>query len=213
MADEAQGIITSNFGQGIGGDIDLSTQKLRLIGGVDISTDTFGNAPSGNITVEVADAILFEPNNSAQSDFGNIQTVSYQAGTAGDIQVSTRQLAIAGDGISSRTVGSGKGGTIQVSADNILLVNGSSISSATLGAGAGGNVAVTANTIEVRGCSASLPVTQHHFSFCNRYRPCRQCHYQHSKIACPRWRAHRLFYAGCRQCRYGNYNSLRTGRR
>ena len=144
-------IATTNFGQGIGGNINLSAQQLRLVGGVDIGTDTFGSASSGNVVIAVSDAVRIDPNNSALSDFGNIQTVSYRSGTAGNIKVSTGELAIAGDGISSRTIGAGQGGTVRVLANSVALMNGGNISSATLGAGAGGDVTVSTDTIEVSG--------------------------------------------------------------
>ncbi|MEM9163260.1 MAG: S-layer family protein [Cyanobacteria bacterium P01_F01_bin.4] len=153
---DASGQVDSSFttmglGSGLGGAIDVSAQRLRLVDGAAIRTETFGLAPGGDIAVAASDAIQFESTAANQINFGSIQTNSFVVGQAGNIDVSTGQLIIMGDGISSQTLGTGSSGTVSVMADQIRLTNGGSIASATLGVGNGGNILVEANDIDASG--------------------------------------------------------------
>lgn len=161
------GIFTNNFGQATGGNIDVSAQQLRLFGDADISTDTFGNGSSGDITIAASESIRIMPDGEPPG-FGNIETASYQTGTAGNIKISAQQLALSSKGASStsesssivsQTAGPGSGGNVQVLADSIALTDGGNISAVAFGKGNSGSVVVAANAIEVIGIAplALLP--------------------------------------------------------
>ena len=145
------GFATMSFADGTSGQLDVTTPKLVLSGDTSINTETYGNAASGKLTVTATESVLFEGNQALPPTFGQINTLSYGTGAAGDLSLSTGRLTILGDGISSQTLGSGPGGLVTVSADQISLQNSGSISSATRAAGNGGSVQVQADSIEVRG--------------------------------------------------------------
>ncbi|MEM9087265.1 MAG: S-layer family protein [Cyanobacteria bacterium P01_F01_bin.53] len=149
------GFATTSIGPGEGGDIALVAPQLRLVGGGSILTETFGPATSDDISLAVSDAIRFDLERADQTDSGTVFSISYGSGAAGDIDVSTGQLVIVDDGISSQNLGLGPGGTVDVRADAVTLTNGGNLASATLGPGAGGNVFVEANDINVIGVDPS----------------------------------------------------------
>ncbi|MEN8444901.1 MAG: S-layer family protein [Cyanobacteria bacterium J06555_13] len=147
----SSGLVTTSIGAGQGGEIELAAQRLRMAGGGQILTETFGDSVSGDITVVTTDAVDFEITGAEPESSGSISSISYRPGAAGDIGVSTRILSIADQGISSQTIGSGLGGTVRVFADQLTLTDGASIASAALGTGPGGNVWVNAADITIIG--------------------------------------------------------------
>ncbi len=155
----ASGFYTLNFGSGLGGDVNISTQQLRLAEGARIVLDTFGAAPSGNISIAAFDAVLLEPgeiaNLSGIVDHA-IKTYSYSAGAAGSISIKTGRLANIGGAITSEATRSGNGGSVTLIADQLRVINGASIASGALGSGDGNDVVITANTVEVSGVDTNL---------------------------------------------------------
>jgi filamentous hemagglutinin family protein len=145
----SSGINASTFGTNNGGDIHVSTDKLQLFDGADISSFS-SNQPLGGILI-------------SGSGTGN----------GGNITVNARTIEIAGvsplapdtnTGLSSVTFGSGRSGDVKVSAQRLIVKDGASISTAVLvgalslgvpapgaGKGEGGNLSIDADEIEVLG--------------------------------------------------------------
>ena len=153
------GFATNSFGFVRGGDINIEAPQLYLTGGAEVITTTLGPAAGGNLSVNVTDSIFFELDNAVVPESGRIFSVAFGSGKVGDIHIETGQLDIEDNGIASRNIGSGEGGTVRVIADDIVVSVGASIASVALGAGAGGDLFVEADTIDVVGINpvAFLP--------------------------------------------------------
>lgn len=147
----ATGLVTTSLGAGQGGELDVAAQQLQMVGGGQIITETFGTGNSGDIKVVTTDAIEFDIEGPGQEESGSITSISYGLGAAGDIEVSTRILSIAEQGIFSQNIGPGSGGTVRVFADQVTLTDGATIASAALGTGQGGDVWVDAADITIIG--------------------------------------------------------------
>ncbi|MBW4566059.1 MAG: filamentous hemagglutinin N-terminal domain-containing protein [Mojavia pulchra JT2-VF2] len=148
------------LGFGKAGDILISTPKLILRNGGQISSLTFGAARTGNIVVNASDyvdLIGVSPLNS--SVFSLISAATFSSGDVGNIAVSTGKLFITGGGaLTSSTFGTGKGGNITVDAIDSVAVIGyapmifqaSNISTTALNAGDAGNLTINTSNLSVR---------------------------------------------------------------
>ncbi len=144
-------LATMSYGSGSGGNVDITSPRLLLIGDTSIGTDTFTTGIGGDVTIKATETIRFESNQEAMPDFGQINANSFGNSTSGTITISTGDLVILGDGISSQSLGAGAGGLVSVEAERITLASGGNIGASTLFAGQGGDVTVTADTIDIQG--------------------------------------------------------------
>jgi filamentous hemagglutinin family protein len=102
---------------GNAGDIQITTQNLNLMGGGELIVSTRG-AGNGGTTLVNASNIAISGKNSGIFATAN----SGSTGNGGDILISTQSLTVAAGGlIDADTSGSGKGGVISVTADNITI--------------------------------------------------------------------------------------------
>ncbi|HEY9611746.1 S-layer family protein [Allocoleopsis sp.] len=159
-ASTRSGLFNETLGIAKGGDIRLSTQHLVMQGGAGILANTFGNAPSGNLSVNASDSIRlsgFSPIN--PNAVSEIRATTFSSGRAGNVAVSTGQLnAVDGGGISSLTFGTGNGGDVTVNAAESVEMTGvspgilrpSSVSAATFNAGNAGSVTVNTSRLVLR---------------------------------------------------------------
>ncbi|MGR3277015.1 two-partner secretion domain-containing protein [Acaryochloris marina NIES-2412] len=151
--DSASNISTITFGFGDSGDVNVSTQRLHLVNGAQISTRgikiAFGNQG-------------FTPG------VGNVGNVTVQADQSitvdGASQLAPDLLSFLG----SITNGTGKGGDVSVFTQNLTVKDGGSLSSAVfssainsgpvppnIGEGNGGNLTIDAATVNVIGINNS----------------------------------------------------------
>jgi len=126
---------------GQGGDVNVTANHLNLASGGQISANTFGPGPGGNVSVMAGDVLI-----SGSSTFDNFGTpIVFQSG-------------IFSSSILSGDLGTGgKGGSIRLSANGLRITDGGQISSSTLGSGDGGSVSVTAQTAILDGTGSALP--------------------------------------------------------
>ena len=160
---------TSSYGEGPGGSVEITTDRLSVIhGGMiqsksdkqgrggniklkviqldvtdhgEITTDCQRSGAGGNIAVRARDAVRI-------ADSGRLSAISQSAGyggNAGNISIDTSgTLTVSDDGlITGGTLGSGRGGNITIDADTIEIDRGY-VSSSTRGTGSGGNITVEA---------------------------------------------------------------------
>jgi filamentous hemagglutinin family protein len=137
------GIFTNTFGTGTGGDIRITTGRLIMREGGVIGANSGGVVASGfipfggkggNVTIEARDsvelsgAVAVSPERQLQGIVtSGPGTTTFSSSPAGDLTIRTRRLAIAdGAGISTATVGSGKGGTLTIEASESVEVIGKS---------------------------------------------------------------------------------------
>jgi filamentous hemagglutinin family protein len=154
--------IESQSGSGASGNAGIATinvrgQLLMENEGV-IDTDTYGSGGGGEINITAGSLAMWSGNSdvetyiSCDSSFG-------ATGAAGGVNLNVRgQLAMSGNVyISTDTVGSGKGGQVNVTAGSLTMTGGNNfdfsttISSDTYGAGNAGQVTVTAGSLSING--------------------------------------------------------------
>jgi filamentous hemagglutinin family protein len=139
-------------GIGSGGSIDVTTGRLNLSNGGEISASTFNQGNAGNIGIN-ARSIDLRRNSKI------ITQVDDEAkGNAGDINIKTQLLNIQEEsGISSATFGNGNAGNLTVKADDISLIGskgrlftGITSSVYERANGKGGDIDITTNNLDIR---------------------------------------------------------------
>ncbi|MBN3922419.1 MAG: S-layer family protein [Nostoc sp. NMS4] len=136
-------IAVGSLGSGAGGNINLTTGQLTLNNGVELSASTSGSGNAGNLTiaansVNLSQGARVSSNTSSSGAAGDITFRTDQLTLNG-----------AGTGLfATTTAGStGKGGNITVAAKTALFQDDAAIAVGSLGSGAGGNISVTANQV------------------------------------------------------------------
>ncbi|MCP4347785.1 MAG: filamentous hemagglutinin N-terminal domain-containing protein [Desulfobacterales bacterium] len=117
-------------GAGDGGIVKMTTRELNITGGAGISTSTRGGGQGGDIIIQADDITLSGESRSGQ------HTVIF-ANTEGENKEA-----------------SGKGGTIELSAETLTLSEGSEITATTFGPGEGGNINIYVREMTVSGKSS-----------------------------------------------------------
>jgi filamentous hemagglutinin family protein len=136
---------TEGEGEGAGdaGAIVIEAQHVRITGGAQIGSSTFGSGQGGTITVTAAEVILegMTPDNRFPAGiFAN--ALADAEGDAGAIVIEAQHVRITGGAqIASRTLGPGHGGTVTVTAAGALTVSGQGgLFANTTGTGQGGDI-------------------------------------------------------------------------
>jgi len=109
---------------GDAGNISVQTQTLELKNGGFVQTETRGSGHAGDIEVQAEEEVVVD----GQGGRASISAFTYavsQGGDAGAITLRTKTLELKDGGvIDSRTSGSGNGGTIDVEAENEIVIDG-----------------------------------------------------------------------------------------
>ena len=114
-----------------GGNINIDTDSLLVDGGAQINTSTFGDGDAGNITVIANDVKLLERVGENPSGlFARADYVGFD--------------------------GAGKGGNIDLTANNLLISDGAEVAVGISNSGDAGNLKITADKIELTGTSAGI---------------------------------------------------------
>ena len=165
------------------GDINITTEQLKIQNRGNISSQTNGSGNAGNITIQASDSIFINGTGNATTA---ITTNTYETGKGGDLNITTGDLTIQnGAQVTAGTFGNGDSGKLSVTADSIhlttatalstqtqgkgnsnnliiqtrtlLVENGAVISASTTGEGQGGNLTVnSSDSVELRGNNSSL---------------------------------------------------------
>ncbi len=143
------------FGDGNGGNVDLTTDKLTIKDGATISASNFlsGNAnvppglgKAGNIEIK---ANTIEIDSSTTEPASSITAATF-AGGGGNIVLNSKTLtAENGSQITAETLGEGAGGSIQIATETLSLNSGAIISSSTIAEGDAGTISVTSNLLDI----------------------------------------------------------------
>ncbi|MGD1952916.1 MAG: filamentous hemagglutinin N-terminal domain-containing protein [Leptolyngbyaceae cyanobacterium] len=151
------GFDTASLSDSPAGNVELNTGNLFIRDGANISTTTFSDAPGGTLIVNVDDVLELSGTGMVQNTGGPVELPSSLVsssgranfpgevgdGTAGALQVTANELTILdGAAISLASLGDGDAGTLTVDANQIQLVSG--IINAATQSGAGGNVTLQA---------------------------------------------------------------------
>lgn len=137
-----------------GGDIQVQGRRITLTDGSSIQAFTRGALSGGTVSVNASDAVELTGFVSAGSGFSysNLQTNTFDTGSAGDLRIITRKLIVRdGAFVSTGTLGTGNGGNLDVNAlESVELIGSdSSLVTRTERAGAAGNLTITTRKLIV----------------------------------------------------------------
>jgi large exoprotein involved in heme utilization and adhesion len=149
-------ISSSTTGDGRAGDLMLRGGRVTLAGGAQISSASGNNAGAvgggqgGEVTIIADEAIAISGRGST------ISNNTFGIGDAGNISLTTSTLRMDNEGSIEAGGAGGRAGDIRVGATNVTLTGGATINTSTTGAGPGGSVIVTAaDLISVSGRDAN----------------------------------------------------------
>jgi filamentous hemagglutinin family protein len=150
-------ISAASDGSGDGGTVNMMTNVLQLDSAV-ISTTAFSTGAGGNVTVTADNLQL--------ADRGRIASSTNASGNAGDVLVNASSMILDGTGGQLGETGifaasrlgirgsAGRGGSVVVSGNQLLLENGGAISTSSSNAAPAGSVQLTLGTLAIESDSS-----------------------------------------------------------
>ena len=145
-------ITTSAGGMGNGGNIIITAGSLSLLNGARLSAATSGAGNAGNITVNAPEIQLSGVTSglfAGTTSSGNAGNLTIQPrGNEQSVRVNLQE----GAQISTSTEGSGRGGTLMITAPEFITLtgDGSIIAAEAGGSGTGGNLNLTTGTLNIQ---------------------------------------------------------------
>jgi filamentous hemagglutinin family protein len=151
------GATVSTSGEG-GGSIQIWGRNVFINGGSQVAASTQGAKSGSGLTVNASESLEVNGFALFGNVFGNISTLSFGDGQAGDLTIETRRLSIQdGAQIVSGTLGNGSAGQLTVNASESVEVadrnstgDSSSLASFTGNAGQAGNLTVNTRRLIIR---------------------------------------------------------------
>ena len=154
-------ISIDTLGSGNAGNLTINTQRLIIRDGADIRTSSLSenSGNGGNLIVNASESVEVIGTTQDGLTGSSISTDSGGNGAAGNIRITTGRLIVRDGGrVSAFTLGSGKGGTLDVNASDSVEVIGtrpdgvfaSYLSTESSGTGAAGNISITTGRLIVR---------------------------------------------------------------
>ncbi len=133
-----EGVISvKTEGSGFAGTINLETQNLNLTNGIEINASTFAEGKAGKINLSATNINL----NQAE-----VNAVTNSTGNAGNINFFADNINLDNAKINALTTNTGDGGNINIlNTENLNLVNNSEISASTSGEGKAGSIDLNVN--------------------------------------------------------------------
>lgn len=152
------GLGTTSFSQSPSGNLTVSTKKLIVSEGADISTAALGGGQGGSLTINASESIELIGITIGDLTVGGLLAASGRAnlpeleatGASGDIRVTTKNLVVR-DGaiIDVQSLGVGDAGNLEIVADSILLDNQGTLSAVST-SGRGGNIILKTGSLLMR---------------------------------------------------------------
>jgi filamentous hemagglutinin family protein len=136
-------------GEGLGGDVRITTGSLFLTNGGGVNTSTQGLGSAGRVIINARDSVQIS-GTAPILNFRSGVTTSAESGavgSGGDVMISTGSLSVSDSGtINTNSQGQGKAGNIQIQAkDAVEFDGGNAISTLEQGGvGRGGNIDIAA---------------------------------------------------------------------
>jgi filamentous hemagglutinin family protein len=167
--------VVTEEGIGQGGDINIKARNLTLTTkkesgelGAFLQAGTLGQGDSGNITIQVDDAVKFD--GAVSGAFSNVGTRENKAiGQGGNIDIQARSLSITdGASVLTGTLGQGDAGNINITTSDSLVISGTApfptLADGTVGGfssvlytatdegaeGQGGDIGIDTNSLQVK---------------------------------------------------------------
>ena len=142
-----------------GGNVEINTSSLYVMGGARIESNTFGVGRAGDVVITAADFVVFEGAAANGQSISSAASVGVESqGDSGDIEIRSRVVRIIGDegtqigpGLFTSALGTGNAGNILIVADELDVSNGliNTFSSQT----SGGEITIIADQIRLTGNS------------------------------------------------------------
>ncbi|AFY54829.1 filamentous hemagglutinin family N-terminal domain protein [Rivularia sp. PCC 7116] len=144
---------------GDAGNINITTESLKVLDGAGVSSRTFGLGNSGFININAAqsiDVIGISPINRSQNSAIGSATLS--SGKSGNVKLSTKNLSILDAGaIATISLSSGSAGNVTINSENTQVAGKSrgffgitTITATTFGEGDAGNLTLNTKTLSIR---------------------------------------------------------------
>ncbi|MEH1924324.1 two-partner secretion domain-containing protein [Nostoc sp.] len=122
------GLFSYAYSTGDAGNLKINTQNLLVRDGANVVTQTYSAGKTGSITVNAEDVQLI--GRTANGDFASdlsVQAGLGSTGDAGDLTINTQRLLVRdGAYVDASIYGTGKGGSLTVTANDIQLIGTSS---------------------------------------------------------------------------------------
>ncbi|MGI0494459.1 filamentous hemagglutinin N-terminal domain-containing protein [Alkalinema pantanalense CENA528] len=136
-------ITTSSGGSGNAGNLEIGAYRLSIRGGSAITSETRASGQAGSLSISAVDFVDVT-GTSANGIFpSSITSGTFGSGNASQLTIKTRQLSLQNKGvISSSSGGSGQAGDIDITTQSALLDNQAQIQTISL-SGKGGNIQLT----------------------------------------------------------------------
>ena len=167
-ATDRASISTTTFSDGDANNLTLNTKKLRIIDGASLSSSSFANGNAGDITVNASELVEVEGKSNSSISTNNpqstiraaVQTVSPPArkalglpdipsGDGGNVAITTPVLNIIQEGVVTvENQGTGAGGMLNISAEQLNLSEAGKITAATE-SGTGGTVNLNTENLQI----------------------------------------------------------------
>jgi filamentous hemagglutinin family protein len=159
VRDRAQVSTATSQGSGEAGELRIDTGRLLVRDGAQVSTATRGQGKGGSLQITATDSIELIGTSADGRFISGLLTESYGSGDAGDLTIDTGRLLV-GDGarVSAITFSSGKGGSLQITATDLIEVIGvpalspgsSGLFAQSQGSGNAGNLRIDTGRLLVR---------------------------------------------------------------
>ncbi|MFB2892960.1 filamentous hemagglutinin N-terminal domain-containing protein [Aerosakkonemataceae cyanobacterium BLCC-F50] len=121
-------LIAYTYGAGTAGDIRIETRRLLIRNGGSIGVSTYSSGLGGNLIVNASESVEVLGSGFATSLSTASLGYDNDAGNAGTVQISTKNLILRDGGrISTSTFGAGNGGTIRVDASESVQASGQAV--------------------------------------------------------------------------------------
>lgn len=157
------GISSSSFGKGNAGNVEISTSKLSVGDGAEISAAALNSGTGGSLTINATDSIQLiggttvngQRRGGLVADSGRDGFFAQRgSGSSGDIEISTGNLTISeGATINVQSLGAGQAGNLNIEAKNSVLLTKEGTISAATNFNTGGNINLEAKNLFVLGGS------------------------------------------------------------
>ncbi|NEO77986.1 filamentous hemagglutinin N-terminal domain-containing protein [Moorena sp. SIO4G3] len=163
-------LLAATLGTGDGGEIQVTTDKLIVRDGAEISATTNNQGKGGSLTITASDFVEISGSSANSLFVTGLGTDTFGAGDAGNLTIDTGRLVIKDGGVVSVGTGlnsEGKGGNLTVIARDSVEISGtttneqfiSALFAATNGTGDGGAIQVTTDKLIVRDGAAISATT------------------------------------------------------
>jgi filamentous hemagglutinin family protein len=152
------GLFAATEGEGNAGDLTIATGRLVVRDGAQVSASTESTGNGGTLSVTASDKVEVI-GESANGRFPSaLFTQTEGEGNAGDLTIATGRLLVRGALVSARTLGTGQGGTLSVTASDAVEVIGTSangqfpsaLTAQTTGAGNARDLTIATEQLTIR---------------------------------------------------------------